>query len=64
MTELNNFYALLIGIDRYEPNPYYKDLKSCVRDIDLVANYVCKSLNVPQEKIWKLTSPYEEIKSQ
>ncbi len=64
MTELNNFYALLIGIDRYEPNPYYKDLKSCVRDIDLVANYVCKSLNVPQEKIWKLTSPYEKIKSQ
>ncbi len=27
MAELNNFYALLIGVDRYEPNPYYKDLK-------------------------------------
>ena len=64
MTELNNFYALLIGIDRYEPNPYYKDLKSCVRDIDLVANYVCKSLNVPQKQIWKLTSPFEDTKSQ
>ena len=64
MAELNNFYALLIGIDRYEPNPYYKDLKGCARDIDLVANYVCKSLNVPQKQIWKLTSPFEDTKSQ
>ena len=35
----DNFYALLIGIDRYEPNSLYKDLKGCVRDIDLVAYY-------------------------
>ncbi|MDJ0898682.1 MAG: caspase family protein [Xenococcus sp. MO_188.B8] len=59
-----NFYALLIGIDRYEPNPYYGNLKGCIRDIDLVANYICKSLNVPQKKIWKLTSPFEKAKSQ
>ena len=58
-----NFYALLIGIDRYEPNPYYKDLKGCARDIDLVANYLCKSLCVSQEKIWKLTSPFKETQS-
>lgn len=56
----NNFYALLIGIDRYEPNPYYKDLRGCVRDIDLVDKYVLDTLKVPQEKIWKLTSPFEE----
>ncbi len=56
----DNFYALLIGIDRYEPNRYYKDLRGCVRDIDLVDKYVCNTLNVPQEQIWKLTSPFEE----
>ena len=50
-----NFYALLIGIDLYEPNLYYKNLQGCVRDIDLVANYICNTLNVPQEQIWKLT---------
>ena len=60
MAELNNFYALLIGIDRYEPNPYYKNLKGCVRDIDLVANYIQNTLDVPKEQIWKLTSPFEE----
>ncbi|MDJ0692627.1 MAG: caspase family protein [Xenococcaceae cyanobacterium MO_188.B32] len=63
MAESNNFYALLIGIDRYEPNPFYKDLKGCVRDIDLVANYVENTLNVPKKQIWKLTSPLEETKS-
>ena len=60
MAELTNFYALLIGIDRYEPNRYYKDLKGCVRDIDLVDEYVCNTLEVPKEHIWKLTSPFEE----
>jgi hypothetical protein len=60
MTESSKFYALLIGIDRYEPNQYYKDLRGCVRDIDLVDQYVRKTLNVSQEHIWKLTSPLEE----
>lgn len=60
MTEPKNFYALLIGIDRYEPNPYYKDLRGCVRDIDLVDTYIRDTLKVPQEQIWKLTSPFEE----
>jgi hypothetical protein len=31
----DNFYALLIGIDRYEPNQYYRDLRGCVADINL-----------------------------
>ena len=59
----NNFYALLIGIDRYEPNPYYKDLRGCVRDIDLVETYICNTLKVTQKQIWKLTSPFEETHS-
>ncbi|MDJ0731769.1 MAG: hypothetical protein QNJ33_17455 [Crocosphaera sp.] len=29
-------YALLIGIDYYEPNPYYSSLMGAVKDIDLV----------------------------
>ena len=56
----DNFYALLIGIDRYEPNSLYKDLKGCVRDIDLVADYLKKTLKIPSKQIWKLTSPFEE----
>ncbi len=56
----DNFYALLIGIDRYEPNQYYKDLSGCVADINLVARYVDKTLNVPKEQIWKLTSPFAD----
>ncbi len=59
-TELNNFYALLIGVDRYEPNPHYKDLGGCVRDLNLVANYVQNTLNVPQNNIWTLTSLFDE----
>ncbi|MEM7595075.1 MAG: caspase family protein, partial [Cyanobacteria bacterium P01_A01_bin.83] len=60
MSTEKNFYALLIGIDRYEPNRYYKDLRGCVRDIDLVDAYIRNTLEVPQEHIWKLTSPFEE----
>ncbi len=60
MADSNKFFALLIGIDRYEPNNLYKDLRGCVRDIDLVADYLKKTLQVPLEQIWKLTSPYEE----
>ncbi len=60
MTELTNFYALLIGIDCYESNNLYKNLQGCVGDIDLVADYLQKTLQIPCENIWKLTSPFEE----
>jgi hypothetical protein len=63
MTKSNKFYALLIGIAHYESNPYYRNLKGCVRDIDLVASYVQNTLNVHQKSIWKLTSPFEETNS-
>ncbi len=56
-TELNNFYALLIEIDRYEPNPYSVNRKT---DLNLVASYIQNTLNVPQNNIWQLTSPFEE----
>ena len=51
-----NFYALLIGIDYYEPNPYYKSLKGAVRDIDKVASYLEKFLQIQAEQIIRLTS--------
>lgn len=63
MAESTSFYALLIGIDRYEPNPYYNDLQGCVQDINLVARYISNTLNIQPEHIWKLTSPLEESNS-
>ncbi|MEG4321362.1 MULTISPECIES: caspase family protein [unclassified Microcoleus] len=56
-----NIYALLIGIDGYKPNRFYKNLKGCVRDINLVASYLLKTLNIPSERIFKLTSPNPEV---
>lgn len=48
-------YALLIGVDYYQANKI-KNLKGCVRDINLVANYLLKTLKIPSERIFKLTS--------
>ena len=56
-SEGNNFYALFIGIERYEPNLYYKNLQGCVWDIDRIANYLQNTLNFPQNFILKLISP-------
>ena len=52
-----NFYALLIGIDYYQPNPHFNSLRGAVRDIDKVAAYLDTSLNIPSEQITRLTSP-------
>ncbi|OIP67756.1 MAG: caspase [Oscillatoriales cyanobacterium CG2_30_40_61] len=57
----NNFYALLIGIDGYIPNPMYKNLKGCVRDINLVGDYFLKTLKISSEQIVKLISPNPDI---
>ena len=59
--QIPNIYALLIGIDYYLPNRLYKSLKGAVRDINLVADYLLKTLNIPSEKIFKLTSPNPEV---
>ncbi len=56
----SHFYALLIGIDYYEPNPYYDSLMGAVKDIDLVHTYLRNTLKIPQEQITKLISPLEE----
>jgi Caspase domain len=56
-----NIYALLIAIDGYKPNRLYKNLKGCVRDINLVASYLLDTLKIPSERVFKLTSPNPEI---
>ncbi|MDX2099053.1 MAG: caspase family protein [Leptolyngbyaceae cyanobacterium bins.59] len=55
--EAPTIHALLIGIDYYEPNKLYRSLKGCVRDINLVQDFLKKSLQIPEEHIRKLTSP-------
>ena len=54
---MSSFYALLIGIDRYQPNPYYQSLQGAVQDIDKVADYLKTSLQIPSERMTRLTSP-------
>ena len=58
-----DFYALLIGIDRYQPNPYYQSLQGAVRDIDKVASYLETSLKIPMGQITKLTSRLSDVNS-
>lgn len=55
-----NIHALLIGIDYYKPNRLYKSLQGCVRDINLVDGYLQRTLQIPAERIRKLTSPNQE----
>ncbi|MBD1847089.1 caspase family protein [Cyanobacteria bacterium FACHB-63] len=57
---IRTIHVLLIGIDSYKPNPWYQDLKGCVRDIDLVSSHLEKALKVSSEQIYKLTSPHRE----
>ena len=60
--EKPNFYALLIGIDGYQSNQMYKNLKGCVRDINLVAAHLQKTLpEIFNLKVSKLTSPNFDI---
>ncbi len=56
----SDLHALLIGIDYYRPNRLYKNLQGCVRDISLVDSYLQTTLNIPVERIRKLTSPNPE----
>ena len=62
-------YALLIGIDYYQPHllpngSHYPNLKGCVRDINHVENYLLQTLKIPQEHIIKLTASDPDTLSQ
>ncbi|RAM49434.1 MAG: caspase family protein [Hapalosiphonaceae cyanobacterium JJU2] len=56
MTNLNQFHALLIGIDYYLPNKSYSCLQGCVRDVNHVANFLKQRLNIPENQISLLTA--------
>ncbi|MEG4941029.1 caspase family protein [Microcoleus sp. F4-D5] len=58
--QTTNIHALLIGIDYYKPNRLYPNLKGCVRDINLVDDYLRRTLHIRAERIRKLTSPDRE----
>ena len=62
-------YALLIGIDYYLPSnlpdgSLYKSLRSCVRDVALVKEFLQSQLRVPEERILQLTSSNTEGSTQ
>lgn len=57
----SNFHALLIGIDGYAPNGLWRSLRGAVRDINLVADYLERSLSLAPDQIVKLLSPNPEV---
>ena len=57
----SNFHALLIGIDGYAPNPLWRSLRGAVRDINLVADYLERSLSLKSCQIVTLLSPNPEV---
>ena len=60
MPQPPTIYALLIGIDGYKPNQHYRSLKGAVRDINLVETFLKQTLQIPPERIRKLTALGQE----
>jgi Caspase domain len=58
--QVPTIYALLIGIDYYQPNPFYKSLKGAVRDINLVDTFLRETLKIPATHIRRLISSNQE----
>ena len=56
-------HVLLIGINYYQPNRFYRDLKGCVHDVNLVDDYLQSSFQIPPTDIHRLTSPTPEESS-
>lgn len=54
--QIQKTYALLIGIDNYLPNPFYKNLKGCVQDINHVEAFLKNTLQLPDSNLLKLTA--------
>ena len=61
MTEPNpNIHVLLIGIDYYTPNKWYKSLRGAVRDIHLVDTVLQQTLKSRLKRVHRLLSPNPE----
>lgn len=54
-------FALLIGIDGYQPAKTYPHLKGCVRDIQFVKDYLDRTVKIPPERVWMMLSPNPEL---
>ncbi len=61
MTEqLSKIHALLIGIDHYDPNQLFPNLKGSVRDIELVETFLTQNLKISSKRVQKLISRNRE----
>lgn len=61
MTDPNpNIHVLLIGIDYYTPNKWYKSLRGAVRDIHLVDTVLQQTLKSRLKRVHRLLSPNPE----
>jgi uncharacterized caspase-like protein len=55
-----NIHVLLIGIDYYTPNKWYKSLRGAVRDINLVDTVLEQTLKNRLKRVHRLLSPNPE----
>lgn len=51
--QISNIHVVLIGINGYTPSKSYPSLKGCDRGINLVADYLDKTLHIPPERFWE-----------
>ena len=56
----SNIHVLLIGIDYYKPNRWYKSLRGAVRDINLVDTVLQQTLENRLKQVYRLLSPNPE----
>jgi len=56
MNPTPNFYALLVGIDTYDPRSRVPHLRGCVTDVDQMARVLQERFGVPAANILRLTN--------
>ncbi len=60
MRERPRIFALLVGIDGYS-SPTIPDLRGCVADVRAVRAFLVHRLQVPETRIWTLTSSVPQV---
>ncbi len=56
MNPTSSFYALLVGIDRYDPRSRVPHLRGCVTDVDMMERVLRDRFGVPAANILRLTN--------